>query len=60
VLTEALDDVTRLVLPILAERGYWHPSTEAKTLRERLDIPFKTNRYANKSRAYQSEDVAAK
>lgn len=49
VLTEALDDVTRLVLPILAERGYWHPTTEAKTLRERLDIPFKTNRYSAKS-----------
>lgn len=45
VLTEALDDITRLVLPVLAARGYWHPS-EAQTLRERLDIPFKTNRYS--------------
>ena len=45
VLTEALDDITRLVLPVLEARGYWHPS-QATTLRERLNIPFKTNRYS--------------
>lgn len=44
VLAEALDDVIELVLPILAERGYWQPAS-ASTLRERLDIPFKRNRY---------------
>ena len=60
VLTEALDDITRLVLPILADRGYWHPSTEAKTLRERLDIPFKSNRYSQKHKARASDSVAAK
>ncbi len=60
VLTEALDDITRLVLPILADRGYWHPSTEAKTLRERLDIPFKSNRYSQKSKKHETASVAAK
>lgn len=56
VLTEALDDITRLVLPILAERGYWQPNTQARTLRERLDIPFKSNRYADRQKA---KDVLA-
>lgn len=51
VLTEALDDFTRLVLPVLAARGYWHPSTESVTLRQRLDIPFKNNRYSKKTAA---------
>jgi len=45
VLVEALDDITRYVLPILKARGYWQPSSAA-TLRERLNIPFKANRYA--------------
>lgn len=49
VLPEALDDITRLVLPVLAERGYWHPATESQTLRERLDIPYKLNRYSQKN-----------
>ncbi|MBP2171377.1 FMN-dependent oxidoreductase (nitrilotriacetate monooxygenase family) [Erwinia toletana] len=44
VLVEALADITGHVLPILAARGYWQPSTET-TLRGRLNIPFKTNRY---------------
>lgn len=60
VLTEALDDITRLVLPILAERGYWHPSTEAQTLRERLDIPFKSNRYSQKNKVRESASAVAK
>ncbi len=60
VLTEALDDITRLVLPILADRGYWHPSTEAQTLRERLDIPFKSNRYAQKNKLRESASAVAK
>ena len=51
VLTEALDDFTRLVLPVLAARGYWHPNTESVTLRQRLDIPFKNNRYSKKTAA---------
>ncbi|MDR3430942.1 MAG: LLM class flavin-dependent oxidoreductase [Rouxiella aceris] len=51
VLTEALDDFTRLVLPVLAARGYWHPSTESVTLRQRLDIPFKNNRYSKQTAA---------
>lgn len=50
VLIEALDDITRTVLPILAKRGYWQPSAAA-TLRERLNIPFKTNRYAQQQHA---------
>jgi len=45
VLVEAFNDFTRYVLPVLAERGYWQPSDE-KTLRARLGIPFKANRYA--------------
>ncbi|WP_369790273.1 LLM class flavin-dependent oxidoreductase [Rouxiella sp. WC2420] len=60
VLNEALDDITRLVLPILADRGYWHPSTEAKTLRERLDIPFKSNRYSQKNKIRESTSIVAK
>lgn len=44
VLVEALEDITAHVLPILAERGYWHPSAET-TLRGRLAIPFRPNRY---------------
>jgi len=61
VLTEALDDITRLVLPILAERGYWQPNTQARTLRERLDIPFKSNRYADRQKAKDAlAGVAAK
>lgn len=44
VLVEALEDITTHVLPILAERGYWHPSAET-TLRGRLAIPFQPNRY---------------
>jgi len=44
VLNEALEDVTRYVLPILAERGYWHLD-ERTTLRERLDLPVRENRY---------------
>lgn len=54
VLVEALDDITRHVLPILAERGYWQPSEET-TLRGRLGIPFKVNRYTSKVEAKQSE-----
>lgn len=45
VLVEALEDITQLVLPILAARGYWQPSDQA-TLRGRLSLPFKTSRYA--------------
>ncbi|MEI2264555.1 LLM class flavin-dependent oxidoreductase [Erwinia sp. CGal63] len=45
VLTEALEEITRYVLPILTARGYWQPSQES-TLRGRLGIPFKVNRYA--------------
>ncbi|WP_380178586.1 LLM class flavin-dependent oxidoreductase [Kalamiella sp. sgz302252] len=45
VLVESLNDITRYVLPILAERGYWRPSQES-TLRGRLGIPFRANRYA--------------
>lgn len=45
VLAESLQDITRYVLPILAERGYWQPSQES-TLRGRLGIPFRANRYA--------------
>ncbi len=45
VLTEALAEFTRYVLPLLAERGYWQPSQET-TLRGRLGIPFKASRYA--------------
>ncbi|MBM7341507.1 LLM class flavin-dependent oxidoreductase [Pantoea coffeiphila] len=45
VLNEALEDVTRYVLPILAERGYWQQD-ERTTLRERLDLPVRENRYA--------------
>jgi hypothetical protein len=56
VLTEALDDITRLVLPVLADRGYWHPSTESKTLRERLGLPFKTSRYAQVSTKQQKNE----
>ncbi|WP_185688079.1 LLM class flavin-dependent oxidoreductase [Ewingella americana] len=56
VLTEALDDITRLVLPVLADRGYWHPSTESKTLRERLGLPFKTSRYAQVSAKQQKNE----
>ena len=44
VLVEALEDITTQVLPILAKRGYWQPSTET-TLRGRLAIPFRANRY---------------
>lgn len=49
VLAEALDDITRLVLPVLAERGYWHPASGSQTLRQRLGLPFKENRYVQKS-----------
>ena len=45
VLAEALEEITRYVLPILTARGYWQPSQES-TLRGRLGIPFKVNRYA--------------
>lgn len=57
VLPEALEDITRLVLPVLAERGYWHPATESRTLRERLDIPYKANRYSQKSEVRQKVAV---
>src|SRR5476651_1608129 len=56
VLTEALDDIVRLVLPVLAERGYWHPATDSKTLRERLDLPFKTSRYAQVQQKNQKNE----
>jgi len=56
VLTEALDDIVRLVLPVLADRGYWHPSTESKTLRERLGLPFKASRYAQVSAKQQKNE----
>ena len=60
VLVEALDDITQHVLPILAARGYWQPS-EASTLRERLNIPFKTSRYVAQSKKTQrSEALTAK
>jgi len=49
VLVESLRDMTRDVLPILAARGYWQPSEE-KTLRGRLGLPFKTNRYVEQVR----------
>lgn len=45
VLVESLRDITRDVLPILAARGYWQPSDQT-TLRGRLGLPFKVNRYA--------------
>jgi len=57
VLPEALEDITRLVLPVLSERGYWHPATESQTLRERLDIPYKPNRYSQKSEIRQKVAV---
>jgi len=45
VLTEALDDIVRWVLPVLQQRGYWAPDNDSQTLRERLELPFKQNRY---------------
>lgn len=45
VLNEALEDVVRYVLPILEAWGYWHQD-DSSTLRERLDIPARPNRYS--------------
>lgn len=45
VLNEALEDVVRYVLPILEARGYWYQD-ESSTLRERLNIPVRPNRYS--------------
>lgn len=44
VLNEALEDIVHLVLPILEARGYWHQD-DSRTLRERLEIPARPNRY---------------
>ncbi|WP_338637805.1 LLM class flavin-dependent oxidoreductase [Erwinia persicina] len=45
VLNEALEDVVRHVLPLLEARGYWHKDDTHVTLRDRLAIPARPNRY---------------
>lgn len=58
VLNEALEDITRLVLPILEARGYWYQD-DRSTLRERLEIPVRPNRYTQaRSRLQQAERSA--
>ncbi|MQY49328.1 NtaA/DmoA family FMN-dependent monooxygenase [Rhizobiales bacterium RZME27] len=46
VIAEGLDDFTRLVLPILEERGYFDPQLKAGTLRENLGLPYRQSVYA--------------
>ncbi|MFS2225918.1 LLM class flavin-dependent oxidoreductase [Pantoea sp. B65] len=59
VLVEALADITEHVLPILAARGWWQPSA-ATTLRARLNLPFKTNRYVAARQQRRTEALAGK
>ena len=51
VLNEALEDITRYVLPILAARGYWQIDDTTRTLRGRLGLPKRANRYAENRQA---------
>lgn len=46
VLNEALEDVVRYVLPVLEARGWWHQEENHTTLRDRLAIPARPNRYS--------------
>ncbi len=47
VIAEGLDDFTRLVLPILEERGYFDPQLKSSTLRENLGLPYRQSVYAD-------------
>jgi len=60
VLTEALDDIVRWVLPVLQQRGYWAPDNDSQTLRERLELPFKQNRYTKVAAVEQRQTVGEK
>jgi hypothetical protein len=41
-----LDDFVRLVLPILAERGYHDMTLHGTTLRDHFGLPYRESRYA--------------
>lgn len=45
VIAEGLDDFIRLVIPILQERGYFHPQLEGQTLRDHLGLPRRESIY---------------
>jgi FMN-dependent oxidoreductase (nitrilotriacetate monooxygenase family) len=46
VIGEGFDDFSRLVLPILQERGRYNPVQEGRTLRDHLGLPFRESVHA--------------
>lgn len=50
VIAEGLDDFTRLVIPILEERGYYNRNLPGRTLRDHLGLPFRESQYAQRQR----------